>query len=245
MNLVDIYQWDIDFSSDIRKGDTFKVIYEKLYRNNEAIGDGDILAVEFVNSGKTIKAIRSTDPSGRTSYYTPKGRSMRKAFLRNPIDIVRITSHFDPKRKHPVLHTLRAHKGTDYGAPIGTPIRSSGDGKVIFAGKKGAYGNTIILKHGEKYTTLYAHMSKFAKEMKPGKRVHQGQIIGYVGKTGRVTGAHLHYEFRIHGHHKNPQKVKLPGAKPLAKKYRNDFKQKSKSYIAMLEGTQVNPVASR
>lgn len=243
MNLVDIFQWDVDFGLDIRKGDTFKVIYEKLYRDGEYLGEGDILAAEFVNTGRTIRAIRYTDFNGRTSYYTPEGRSMRKAFLRNPVDVVRITSHFNPNRKHPVLHTIRAHKGTDYGAPIGTPIRSSGDGKVIYAGVKGGYGNTVVIKHGDKYTTLYAHMSKFAKAMKSGKRVKQGQIIGYVGKSGRVTGAHLHYEFRINGVHKNPLKVKLPGARPLPDKFKADFSRKSRDLLVALDKLDTQKVA--
>ncbi|MDO6462259.1 peptidoglycan DD-metalloendopeptidase family protein [Granulosicoccaceae sp. 1_MG-2023] len=244
MNLVDIFQWDVDFSQDVRKGDSFKVIYEELYRDGEALGAGDIVAAEFTNSGRTIRALRYTDFNGRTSYYTPEGRAMRKAFLRNPVDVVRITSHFNPNRKHPVLHTIRAHKGTDYGAPIGTPIRSSGDGKIIFAGVKGGYGNTIVIKHGEKYTTLYAHMNKFAKGMRSGKRVTQGQIIGYVGKTGRVTGPHLHYEFRINGVHKNPLKVKLPGAKPLAEEYKADFLNKARPYLATLSNLNPTTVAS-
>ena len=243
MNLVDIFQWDIDFGLDIRKGNKFKVIYEKLYRDGEYLGEGDILAAEFQSSGRTIKAIRYTDFTGRTSYYTPEGRSMRKAFLRNPVDVVRITSHFNPKRKHPVLHTIRAHKGTDYGAPIGTPIRSTGDGKIIFAGVKGGYGNTVVVRHGDKYTTLYAHMSRFAKAIKNGKRIQQGQIIGYVGKTGRVTGAHLHYEFRINGVHKNPLKVKLPGARPIPGKYKADFLSKSRDLLAALESLDTTTLA--
>lgn len=243
MNLVDIFKWDVDFSLDIRKGDGFKVIYEKLYRDGEYIGEGDILAAEFNSGDRDIRAMRYTDFTGRTNYFTPEGRSMRKAFLRNPVDVVRITSHFNPNRKHPVLHTLRAHKGTDYGAPKGTPIRSSGDGKVIYSGNKGSYGKTVIIKHGDKYTTLYAHMSKIAKAARSGKRVQQGQIIGYVGKTGRVTGAHLHYEFRINGVHKNPLKVKLPGARPLSNKYKADFLSKSRKLTATLDKLSPTSVA--
>ncbi len=243
MNLVDVFQWDVDFSIDIRKGDRFKIIYEKLYRDGEYLGEGDILAAEFQNGNRIIKAIRYTDFTGRTSYYTPEGRSMRKAFLRNPVDVVRITSHFNPNRKHPVLHTIRAHKGTDYGAPIGTPIRSTGDGKVLYAGNKGGYGKTVIIKHGDKYTTLYAHMSKIAKSTRSGKRIKQGQIIGYVGKTGRVTGAHLHYEFRINGVHKNPLKVKFPGARPIPKKYKADFLNKSRDLLARLQNLDTTTIA--
>ncbi len=241
MNLVDIYQWDVDFGTDIRKGDKFKIIYEKFYRDGKLIGVGDIVAAEFNSRSRAITAIRYKDLNGRTSYYTPDGRSMRKAFLRNPVDIVRVTSHFNPNRKHPVLHTIRAHKGTDYGAPKGTPIRSTGDGKIIFVGTKGGYGKTVILKHGDKYTTLYAHMSKFAKDIKPGKRIQQGQIIGHVGQTGRVSGTHLHYEFRINGRHKNPLKVKLPGARPLPNRYRADFLSKSREALALLD--ELNPIA--
>jgi murein DD-endopeptidase MepM/ murein hydrolase activator NlpD len=245
MNLVDIFQWDVDFGLDVREGDSFKVVYEKLYRDGEYLGEGHILAAEFNNNNRSIQTVRYTDLKGRTAYYTPQGRSMRKAFLRNPVDVVRITSRFNPNRKHPVLHTIRAHKGTDYGAPIGTPIRSTGDGKIIFAGTKGGYGTTVILKHGDKYTTLYAHMSKLAKKTRSGKRVQQGQVIGYVGKTGRVTGAHLHYEFRINGIHKNSLKIKLPGARPLDRQYRADFQSKSRDLLVSLNNLTPTSVAAR
>jgi len=159
---------------------------------------------------------------------------MRKAFLRTPVDFARISSHFNLRRKHPVLHKIRAHKGTDYAASRGTPIKASGDGKIIYAGRKGGYGNTVVIQHGQKFTTLYAHMHKYAKGIRSGKRVKQGQVIGYVGSTGLASGPHLHYEFRVNGVHKNPVKVKLPQANPVPKKELEDFKSQTSGLIAQL-----------
>src|SRR5690606_17762117 len=176
MELANIFAWDIDFALDIRRGDQFKVMYEERYLDGKKIGNGAILAAEFVNQGKTFQSVRYTNAEGATHYYTPTGESMRKEFLRMPVDFARISSHFNLNRKHPILHTIRAHKGTDYAAARGTPIKASGDGKVIFAGVKGGYGNTVILQHGQAYQTLYAHMHNFGKGVKVGTRVRQGQI---------------------------------------------------------------------
>ncbi|MGD8927236.1 MAG: peptidoglycan DD-metalloendopeptidase family protein, partial [Thioalkalispiraceae bacterium] len=203
MELANIFGWDIDFALDIRQGDHFTVIYEEDYLNGEKIGNGPILAAEFVNQGKSYKAIRYTDASNRSDYYSPTGLSMRKAFLRTPVDFRRISSRFG-KRHHPILNRMRMHTGVDYAAPRGTPIRASGDGKIIHKGRKGGYGRTIIIQHGGRYSTLYAHMSSYRRGIHVGKRVKQGQIIGYVGSSGRATGPHLHYEFRVNGIHRNP-----------------------------------------
>ncbi len=234
MEMADIFGWDIDFALDIRSGDQFTVLYEELYRDGEKIRSGNILAAEFTNRGKTYVAIRYTTPEGRSGYYSPDGMRMRKAFRRTPVEFSRISSRFG-KRFHPILNRMRAHKGVDYAAPTGTPIRATSDGKVIHKGRKGGYGKTVILKHGKRYSTLYAHMSRYGKGLRRGQTVKQGQIIGYVGQSGSATGPHLHYEFRIDGVHRNPLTVRLPKALPIEKKYREDFKAKAEKLLARLE----------
>lgn len=238
MNFANIFGWDIDFVQDLRQGDNFSLMYEELFLDGESIGTGDIVAAEFVNQGTKFQAIRHVDEFGRTHYYTPEGKSMRKAFLRSPIDFARISSHFNLSRKHPVLNKIRAHKGTDYAAGRGTPIRTAGDGKVVFAGWKGGFGRCVIVQHGQGIQTLYAHMSKFNKKTKKGARVSQGQVIGYVGSSGLASGPHLHYEFRVNGVHKNPVKVKLPEARPIEKKYRKEFLADANKWLAILESNQ-------
>ena len=222
MNLAGIFAWDVDFVLDIRSGDDYYVLYEQLYQDGEYLGDGEIIAAEFNNNGRTIQAIRHVDKDGRSDYFTPEGNSVRKAFLRAPVDF-RVSSSFNPNRRHPVLKTVRPHRGTDYAAPLGTPIKATGDGKVIFRGVKSGYGNVVILQHGGNITTLYAHMSRFQPRVRNGTRVHQGQTIGYVGKTGLVTGVHLHYEYRLNGVHRNSRTVKLPQADPIPNEYRAKF----------------------
>ena len=222
MNVAGIFAWDVDFVLDIRENDNYYVVYEEIWQDGEFIADGDIIAAEFNNNGKTFTAIRFVDGEGRSDYFTPDGKSVRKAFLRAPVDF-RVSSSFNPNRLHPVLKTVRPHRGTDYAAPRGTPIKATGDGKVIFRGVKSGYGNVVILQHGGNITTLYAHMSKFASNVRSGSRVRQGQTIGYVGKTGLVTGVHLHYEYRLNGVHRNPRTVRLPQADPISEEYRADF----------------------
>lgn len=234
MELAYVFGWDIDFALDLRQGDHFTVVYEEDYLDGDKIGDGDILAAEFTNRGNTYRAIRYTDSDGSSHYYTPKGESMRKTFNRTPVHFSRISSKFNPNRKHPILKTSRPHQGVDYAAAIGTPILATGDGKVDFVGNKGGYGRTVILSHSGKYTTLYAHMSKFKKGINRGTRVKQGDVIGYLGMSGLATGPHLHYEFRVNGVHRNPLTVALPKAEALPKKYRNDFNQKSLPLLAQL-----------
>lgn len=222
MNLAGIFAWDVDFVLDIRKGDNYYVQWEEIWQDGEYVSDGEIIAAEFNNDGRKYQAIRFVDSSGRTDYFTPDGKSVRKAFLRSPVDF-RVSSPFNPNRLHPVLKTVRPHRGVDYAAPSGTPIKAAGDGKVIFRGVKSGYGNVVILQHGGNITTLYAHMSRFASKVRAGSRVRQGQTIGYVGATGLVTGAHLHYEYRLNGVHRNPRTVKLPQADPIAQEYRDEF----------------------
>ncbi len=223
MNLAGIFAWDVDFVLDIRKGDDYFILFEEIYQEGKYITDGEIVAAEFNNNGRTFRAVRYVDKSGRSDYFTPDGHSVRKAFIRAPVDFSRISSSFNPHRKHPILNTIRAHRGVDYAAPRGTPIKAAGDGKVIFRGRKGGYGNSIILQHGGNITTLYSHMSKYANSSRLGKRVKQGQTIGYVGSTGLATAAHLHYEYRLNGAHRNPRTVKLPQAAPIKDEYREDF----------------------
>ena len=234
MELADIFQWELDFAKDIRKGDQFSLVYDRLYREGRYIGDGDILAAEFIRGGKTHRAIRFTTDDGTTGYYSPDGKSKRRTFMRHPVDVVRITSRFNPNRLHPVLHQLRAHRGVDYGSPTGSPIYATADGKVAFSGVKGAYGNTVVLQHGKKFSTLYAHMSKIAEKSKSGARVKQGDVVGYVGKTGRVTGPHLHYEFRVNNKQIDPLKVELPAAQPIDSKYLPELKALSDEMTAQM-----------
>jgi len=199
------------------------------------VREGDIVAAEFVNQGRSFRAIRYTDPSGRTDYYTPDGLSLRKAFLRTPVQFSRISSRFNLHRKHPILNRIRAHKGVDYAAPVGTPVRAAGDGKVTYKGWNGGYGRFVVLQHGQRYSTAYGHLSRFAAKLRSGARVHQGQIIGYVGQSGLATGPHLHYEFRIDGRHRDPLKVKLPAAKPLQARYMADFESKALPLLAQID----------
>jgi len=242
MSMANIFGWDIDFALDIREGDHFSVIYEQLYQDGEFVRDGAILAAEFINRGSTFQALRYTTPEGDTDYYSPDGRSMRKAFLRTPVEFARISSRFGARR-HPVLHTMRQHRGVDYAAPTGTPIRASGDGRIVHRGSRGGYGKTIIIQHGQQYRTLYAHMNGFARSTATGSRVRQGQVIGYIGMTGMATGPHLHYEFLVNGVHRDPLTVRLPDAEPLPDRYMGDFKAKTSPLLAQIEGLRVLTLA--
>lgn len=235
MKLASIFGWDVDFALDIRANDSFIVVYEEKFLDNKKLGTGNIIAAEFTNKGNRYQAVRYADKKGNAQYYTPEGNTMRKAFLRTPIEFARISSHFNLRRKHPVLNTIRAHKGTDYAAPRGTPIKTTGDGKVTFAGRKGGYGNVLIIQHGQTYETRYAHLKAFAKNVRRGKTVKQGQVIGYVGTTGLSSGPHLHYEFRVNGVVRNPVTVKLPKANPIAKSERSRFFAQTKNAVAALQ----------
>jgi len=236
MELAGIFGWDIDFALDIRKGDSFKLIYEEIFRNGEKVKDGEIIAAEFVNDGDVYRAVRYTNPeTSRTEYYTPEGKSLRKEFLRTPVNFTRISSRFTTRRYHPVLHKFRSHKGVDYAAKRGTPIRASGDGKVVFKGKKGGYGRVIMIQHGSKYTTVYAHLNSYNKKVRVGKKVKQGQTIAYVGSSGLATGPHLHYEFRVNGVHRNPLTVRLPSSGPVPERYLADFELTTTPLLAQLD----------
>ncbi len=234
MSMANIFGWDIDFALDLREGDHFTVIYQQLYQDGEYVRDGAILAAEFINRGSSFQALRYTTPEGDTDYYSPDGRSMRKAFLRTPVEFARISSRFGTRR-HPILHTMRQHRGVDYAAPTGTPIRASGDGRIVHRGTRGGYGKTIIIQHGQQYRTLYAHMNGYARNTGVGNRVRQGQVIGYIGMTGMATGPHLHYEFLVNGVHRDPLTVKLPDADPLPEKYLADFKAKTAPLLSQMD----------
>ncbi len=238
MNLAGIFAWDIDFALDIREGDEFVVIFEELWRNGELIKQGDILAAEFVNQGEVFRAIRYVGPKGQIDYFTPQGNNVRKAFVRAPVSFARVSSNFNPRRRHPKLNTIRAHKGVDYAAPSGTPVQAAGDGKVIYRGRKGGYGNAVIIQHGGNITTLYGHLSRFSGKARNGTRVRQGDIIGYVGQTGLATGPHLHYEYRKNGVHMNPRTVTLPAADPIDPALREDFVRASRPMLLRLDAKQ-------
>lgn len=239
-----LFGWDIDFALDIRQGDEFSLIYEELFLDGERIGFGNILIASFVNRGRDLTAIRYKDNKGHSQYYDPSGHSMRKEFLRNPIDFARISSRFNLKRKHPVLNKFRAHRGTDYAAVTGTPIKSTGDGKVIFAGRKGGFGNCVIIQHGSRYQTLYAHLSKFNRKARKGRRVKQGQVIGYVGSTGLATGPHLHFEFRVDGVHRDSLRVKLPKSRAISKDQKPAYKAEAARMIEWLQSQQSTQLAN-
>jgi murein DD-endopeptidase MepM/ murein hydrolase activator NlpD len=234
LKLAGIFGWDIDFVLDIREGDRFTVTYQQIYQAGQYLRDGEVLAAEFVNNGRRYRAVRFVSDSGSAGYYTPDGVAMRKAFLRAPVDFTRVSSAFNPHRLHPILNTIRGHMGTDYAAPTGTPVHAAGDGHVSFAGQRGGYGNALILSHGSNVSTLYGHMSRFARNMHIGTHVQQGDVIGYVGMTGLATGPHLHYEYLMNGVHKNPQTVQLPGAEPLRAEALQRFRTMAAPLIAGL-----------
>jgi len=243
----EIFGWDIDFALDIRRGDEFGVIYQRKFQDGLYVSDGRVLAAEFVNRGRTYRAVWFESADGAVKgYFTPEGRGMRKAFLRAPLDFTRISSGFNPRRVHPISGRVRAHRGTDYVAPTGTPIWAAGAGKIQFAGRKGGYGNTVIIDHGRGITTLYAHMSRIGRDARIGRKVEQGKVIGYVGSTGASTGPHLHYEYRVNGQHKNPATVPVPSTE-LPAAYAAEFRASAEIALAQLRLTDrgAAAVASR
>ena len=237
LKLANVFGWDIDFVLDIREGDRFTAVYEQVFQDGKYLHDGELLAAEFVNNGKVFRAVRFVADNGSTGYYTPNGLAMRKAFLRAPVEFTRVSSAFNPHRHHPILNLIRGHMGTDYAAPTGTPVHAAGDGHVSFEGRRGGYGNAIVLTHGANVSTLYGHMSRFARNIHVGTRVQQGEVIGYVGMTGLATGPHLHYEYLTNGVHRNPQTVQLPGAEPLRAADLEKFRAQSAPLLADLTGS--------
>ena len=241
MELADIYAWDIDFALDLRAGDEFAVLYQAQYSRGKLIHAGPILAAKFINQGKTLKAVRYKVDSN-TDYYSDNGTLMRKTFLRAPVNFTKISSKFSLVRSHPVLNTIRAHRGVDYAAPVGTPVRSTGNGIIEFAGRKDGYGKTIIVKHQNKYSTLYAHLSRYKEGLRKGQQVQQNQVIGYVGKTGLATGPHLHYEFRINNKHYDPLKVVLPKTETISVEEQQVFNRKVAPVFHLLDRLAKTPV---
>jgi murein DD-endopeptidase MepM/ murein hydrolase activator NlpD len=243
--LAQIFGWDIDFALDIRPGDAFAVTYEELFENGKFVKGGAVLAAMFRNNGRLYRAARYRDPTGAASYYTPEGRSLRREFLRTPVDFTRVSSTFDLHRMHPILNLIRAHKGVDYAAPIGTPVHAAGSGHVRFLGANGGYGNAVEIDHSQGIVTLYGHLSRFAQGIHVGSRVNQGELIAYVGMTGLATGPHLHYEYRVNGEFKDPQSVHLPDALPIEGEWLADFKEKCAPLFASLDGATVITLVAR
>lgn len=243
MDLAEIFGYDIDFALDLRDGDRFAVVYEALYKNGTKLRDGKILAAEFVNQGQAYRAMRHVEPSGQVAYYSPTGQALRKVFFRTPLDVVRVSSGFNLARRHPILNIIRAHKGVDYAAVTGTPVKATSDASVAFAGVKGGYGNVIILQHGDRYTTLYGHLSRFRAGLRVGMRVNRGQVIGFVGHSGLATAAHLHYEFRINGVHVNPMSATVPRAIGLPKSEVAKWRGQNAQVLAQLDTLSSSRVA--
>jgi len=235
VQLADIFSSEIDFHRDLRPGDRFCVVYETLYNDGVPIRAGRIVAAEFTNDHQTYRALYFQDNQGRGGYYTPDGKNVRKAFLRSPLEFSRITSGFTISRLHPVLNVWRAHKGVDYGAPAGTRVRVTADGRVQFVGWQGGYGKLVVVRHNNGYATAYGHLSSFAKGLRAGLRVNQGEIIGFVGATGLATGPHLHYEFRIGGVHQDPLRHAMPPGQPMMREDRTAFDHTSRSLLERLD----------
>ncbi len=223
MDLVYIFGWDIDFIFDIRPGDSFDLLYEEYFLKGNKVKNGDIKAARFKRGKKVYTAVRYFLENDQKEFFSIRGKNVEKAFLRSPVEFSYISSKYNLKRKHPILNKIKAHTGVDYAAPTGTPVRTTGDGTISFRGNNGGYGKLIEIKHSEDYSTRYAHLSRYKKDLKVGDKVSQGEIIGYVGRTGRATGPHLHYEFRVNGMHTNPLTVKLPAAKPIYEKEKDSF----------------------
>jgi len=242
--MAEIFSSDIDFHRDLRQGDHFSVVYESYFYQGSPIKTGRLLAAEFVNDGQVYRALYFRDPKGRDGYYTPSGQNMRRAFLKSPMPFTRISSGFSSARFHPILKEWRAHKGIDYAAPTGTPVRAIADAVVSFAGRQGGYGNLLVLNHQGPYSTAYGHLSRFAKGIKRGSHVSQGEVIAYVGSTGLATGPHLHYEFRVNGEQKNPLALKLPNAYPLAPQYRSLFASSAQPLLSRLDTARNSRTAS-
>lgn len=229
MDLAYINGWDIDFTHDIRPGDSYSLIYEEIIINGEKVIDGDILISEFNNQDKRYIAVRFDVDKDSAEYFNLKGENVKKAFLRSPVKLSYISSHYNLKRRHPVLHTIRAHKGVDYAANKGSPVRATGEGTVSFAQYNGGCGNEVKIKHSEDYETRYCHLDSFNPRTKVGRKVKQGQTIGYVGSTGLATGPHLHYEFHVNGKHTNPLKVKFPNASPIKSSQLTSYQTKAEN----------------
>ncbi|MBK7117181.1 MAG: M23 family metallopeptidase [Proteobacteria bacterium] len=237
MALAEVFRWDVDFVLDLRQGDSFRLVYEQLEREGRIVADGEILAAEFINEGRRFRAVRYVNAEGKADFYTPEGTSLRKAFLKAPVQFSRISSVFNPSRRHPVLNRIRAHRGVDYAAPTGTPVKAAGAGRIQFRGVKGGFGNVVEVEHSGRVVTRYGHLSRFAKGVGQGSKVEQGQVIGYVGSTGLATGPHLHFEYIERGVYVDPQKAirrAQPGP-PVPAAERDRFALQSAPLLAKLD----------
>ena len=242
VQLAEIFSSEVDFHRDLRPGDRFAVVFEALYNNGEFVRTGRIFAAEFVNGGRAYRAVYFEDSAGHGGYYTPEGRNLRKSFLRSPLEFSRISSGFSLSRFHPVLQSWRAHKGVDYAASTGTRVKATADGYVQFAGHQGGYGKLLVLRHMNGYTTAYGHLSGFAKGLRVGQHVGQGDVIGFVGSTGLATGPHLHYEFRVNGMHQNPLKLAVPQGPAITAQLKAAFDERARplmSQLALIRGIDV------
>jgi murein DD-endopeptidase MepM/ murein hydrolase activator NlpD len=240
MQMVDVFGWDIDFAVALRDGDSFKLIYEEFNLAGERLDNGNIVAAQFINRGEIYQAFHFTDSEGNANYYTPEGESMRGTFLRTPVEFGRISSRFSKNRFHPILKKWRSHKGVDYAASKGTPIRATADGTIKQVGNNGGYGKTVIISHAGRFSTLYAHMSGYKKGVRSGSSIKQGETIGYVGSTGLATGPHLHYEFRVDDTHRDPLSYKFPKASPVPENDRQAFESLVSIVSAKLEAPDSN-----
>lgn len=240
--LLKMFSSDIDFHKDLRKGDRFAVLYEVQFVDGEPVRSGRLMAAEFINNGKSHRAVWFEGEKGKGAYYTPDGKSLRKAFLRSPIEFSRITSGFSQARFHPVLQSVRAHRGVDYAAPVGTRVLAAADGTVSFVGQQSGYGNVVVIEHRDGHSTLYGHLSGFGSGLRKGRRVEQGEVIGYVGMTGLATGPHLHYEFRVNGEHQDPLLLATPEGVPVTTELQAAFEAKAKPLaqtLALLRGVNL------
>jgi murein DD-endopeptidase MepM/ murein hydrolase activator NlpD len=235
LQLADIFSSDVDFHRDLRRGDRFSLIYEMKYCDGDRVDGAQVVAAEFVSQGQTHRAVRFRDASGRDGYFSPDGRNMRKTFLRTPIEFSRMTSGFTRSRPHPLLGKSRAHKGIDYGAPIGTKVRATAAGSIAFVGQQGGYGNVIVLRHAGGYSTLYGHLSGFSRQARNGQRVEQGEVIGFVGSSGLATGPHLHYEFRVNGMQQDPLRLALPSGPSITQQQFSQFTRTTGPLASRLE----------
>ena len=232
--IIKVFDWDIDFAHDIRVGDRVTIVYEEVFHDGDKVGSQNLLAAEFINKGKQFRTVRFTRKDGKSDFFTPTGREMKRAFIRTPVAGARISSNFNPGRFHPVLHKMRAHKGTDFAAPRGTPIIATGNGTIDFIGIKGGYGRLVTITHREGYSTRYGHMNRYKKGLKKGSKVYQGDVIGYVGSSGLATGPHCHYEFRKNGIAANPMTVKLPNSMSLTPTELASFRSKALNLVLQL-----------
>ncbi|TAM11810.1 MAG: peptidase M23 [Nevskiaceae bacterium] len=244
LKFAHIFKYDVDFSQDIQRGDRFTVVYDRLYKGDKKLRNGEILAAEIRANGRTFRAVRYTDKSGSSNFYTVDGHSLHRAFIRTPVDFTRISSGFSRARMNPVLHIVRPHNGTDLAAPMGTPIHATANGRIVFRGRLGGYGNCIKIRSFDRYETIYGHMSRFQGGLRVGSNVKQGQVIGYVGMTGYATGPHVHYEVRVNGVPQNPMTMKLPNRPALPASALARFKQQTQPIIAAMDDADTRQYAS-